>query len=140
MSRIGIRIARFVPCVVLCALCFNGCREESPPLQLADLSDGESLYLTRVVVLERAKAIALVDRKLGNTLLDSLHTAWGDSALQQALAGAPTDPTRSSRVHELMGRILEAERDSLLDAARPDRLGAPLPDPPPRAVEEAKKK
>lgn len=129
------RIAAPLVCVLLLSALLPACRSQAPELRLADLTGPESLYVSRIVVLERAKAIALVDRRLGNTVLDSLHAAWGDSALQQTLVGAPSDPERSARVHALLVRILEAERDSLLEAPRADRLGAPLPDPPPVPVE-----
>ncbi|MBU8871570.1 MAG: hypothetical protein KOO60_11960 [Gemmatimonadales bacterium] len=114
-----------------CLLSAMGCRQEKPDLELKDLTTAENLYLTRIVVLERAKAVTLVDRKTGTALLDSLAAAWGDTSLATALAGAPANPSRSARVHELLIRVLKAERDSLLKAPRPDRLAAPLPDPPP---------
>lgn len=129
------RIAAPLVCMLLLTALLPACEKEEPELGLADLTGAESLYVSRIVVLERAKAIALVDRKLGNAVLDSLHAAWGDSALPEALAGAPTAPRRSARVHALLVRILEAERDSLLEAPRVDRLGAPLPDPPPAPVD-----
>jgi hypothetical protein len=72
-----------------------------------------------------------VDRPLGDTLLDSLATAWGDSALGETAALVPTDPVRAGQVANFLHRVLEAELDSLLLAPRPDRLAAPLPDPPP---------
>jgi hypothetical protein len=132
MSRIG----AFIPwLLLLVTLTATGCEKTVPELRLADLTEAETFYVSRIVLLERAKAVALVDRPAGNALLDSLHAAWGDSALYEALAGAPTDPTRSNRVHGLLMRILEAERDSLVGAARPDRLTAPLPDPAPPAAE-----
>jgi hypothetical protein len=111
-------------------LALAGCEPEEPPkLQLDDLSPTELTYIEQLVVLERAKAVALIDRETGTALLDSLATAWGDSALQDARNLTPDDPQRSRQVHDLLLRILEAETDSLISAARPDRLGAPLPDP-----------
>jgi hypothetical protein len=104
------------------------------PLRLADLTAPERAYVTRFVVLERARAVALVDRTTGDALLDSLAAAWGDSSLAGAQAALPADPRRQALLHGLLGRILLAEQDSLLDAARPGRLDAPLPDPPPGAA------
>ncbi len=114
--------------MILVGLVQAGCRDEDPSLRLDQLRPGERTYIQRIVTLERAKAVALVDRTLGRTLLDSLATAWGDSSEQETLAGIPTDPTRARLVNELLGRILAAEEDSLLAAPRPRRLQAPLPD------------
>ena len=108
-----------------------GCEQEKTDLRLADLTEAETLYVSRIVILERAKAVALVDRVAGATVLDSLATAWGDSSLQETLVGAPSDPRRSSQVHELLVRLLKAERDSLMQSPHPYRLSAPLEDPPP---------
>jgi hypothetical protein len=108
-----------------------GCNNEKTELQLGDLTTAETQYLTRIVILERAKAVALVDRENGSALLDSLATAWGDSSMEKTIAGAPTDPHRSVLVHSLLARILTAERDSLMAAPRSDRLSIPLQDPPP---------
>ena len=108
-----------------------GCKEENTQLQLDDLTPAETRYVTRIVILERAKAVALIDRKGGTALLDYLAVAWGDSSRNFTAAGAPSDPHRSVQVHTLLARILTAERDSLIDAARPDRLAVPLQDPPP---------
>lgn len=129
------RIAAPLVCLSLLMALLPACERQEPELRLADLTEAESLYVSRIVVLERAKAIALIDRKLGNVVLDSLHVAWGDSALPEALAGAPVDPVRSARVHALLVRMLEAERDSLIGAPRRDRLAAPLPDPEPVPLE-----
>lgn len=123
---------------LLCALAAvaagAGC--ESPgELRLDDLDSGERLYVTRVVVLERAKAVALADRSAGDALLDSLAAAWGDSSLVETEAGAPDDPARAAAVGRLLQRVLESELDSLVLAPRADRLSAPLPDPQPAAAE-----
>ncbi len=117
--------------LVLC-LPLHGCGRDKPgDIQLADLNQGEYRYVSRMVVLERAKAVALNDRDTGEALLDSLAIAWGDSALPETAAGVPDDPIRAQLVGRLLGRILEAELDSLLFHPRPDRLAAPLPDPAP---------
>jgi hypothetical protein len=102
-------------------------------LRLGDLDEGERRYVDRVVVLERAKAVALVDRPRGAALLDSLAAAWGDSSLAETEAGVPRDPARAAALGRLLQRILVAELDSLVHAPRPDRLAAPLPDPEPVA-------
>ncbi|MBA4378438.1 MAG: hypothetical protein C0395_07250 [Gemmatimonas sp.] len=115
---------------VLWLLAGAGCGPQGGrPLRLSDLTPSEHAYVTRFVTLERARAVALVDRGRGEALLDSLAVSWGDSSLASAQAALPADPRRQALLHGLLGRILRAEQDSLLDAARPDRLGAPLPDP-----------
>lgn len=112
-------------------LAVAGCAPEGGrPLRLSDLTPPERLYVTRFVTLERARAVALVDPGRGEALLDSLAVSWGDSSLAAARAALPADPRRQALLHGLLGRILRAEQDSLLDAPRPGRLGAPLPDPP----------
>ena len=113
---------------LVCGL-IAGCEEDTTPLQLADLTADEHLYLERVVQLERAKAVALVDRETGLALLDSLAADWGDSSLAETKTLVPSEPKRSAAVADLLLRILAAENDSLLHAPRPDRLAAPLPDP-----------
>jgi hypothetical protein len=119
--------------LLLVATCIlsSGCTKEPQPLQLADLTPGERLFIARVVTLERAKAVALVDRPVGEALLDSLAAAWGDSSLALTLRGVPSEPRRSAAVSDLLTRILTAEEDSLLNSPRPDRLTAPIPDPIP---------
>lgn len=108
--------------------------ETGGELRVDDLESGERLYVTRIVVLERAKAVALADRPAGEALLDSLAAAWGDSSLAETEAAVPDDPERAAAVGRLLRRILEAELDSLVLAPRPDRLAAPLPDPQPVAT------
>jgi hypothetical protein len=116
---------------VLWLLAGAGCGPQGGrPLRLSDLTPAEREYVTRFVTLERARAVALVDRSRGEALLDSLAVSWGDSSLALAQAALPADPRRQALLHGLLGRILRAEQDSLLDAPRPGRLGAPLPDPP----------
>lgn len=118
-----------------------GCGDpESPPtLQLGDLDQGELQYVSRILILERAKAVALVDRPAGDALLDSLAYAWGDSAAAETSALVPSDPVRAAQVANLLNRMLEAELDSLLHAPRPDRLAAPLPDPLPAPADPENK-
>jgi hypothetical protein len=113
-----------------------GC-ESAGELRPDDLEPGELRYVTRVVVLERAKAVALADRAAGDALLDSLAAAWGDSSLAETEAGVPDDPGRAAAVGRLLQRILEAELDSLVLAPRPDRLAQPLPDPEPAGAAPA---
>ena len=133
--RMSFRIFSLLLLPLLLAL--SACDREGPTeIRLADLDEGEYRYVSRLVILERAKAVALVDRPTGNALLDSLSTAWGDSARAETIAGVPSDPRRAQQVGRLLGRILEAELDSLLFSPRPDRLSAPLPDPDPRAPTE----
>ena len=42
-----------------------------------------------------------------------------------------SNPLRIAAVHDLLLRILDAERDSLIHSPTAARLSAPLPDPPP---------
>lgn len=110
-------------------LFLGACDQPEKPLQLADLTSDEHTYVERLVVLERAKAVVLADRDLGNTVLDSLALAWGDSAEVETAAMAPLDPIRSKALHELLKRIVVAEKDSLIQNPSPLRLTAPLIDP-----------
>lgn len=126
-----------LPALLLLSACE---KKEHPPLQVEDLTPGELLYIYRLVTLERAKAVALLDRPTGDSILDSLAIAWGDSARKDTAAGLSGDPIRARQVGNLLKRILEAERDSLIQAARPDRLYAPLPNPPPPDPEQEKEK
>jgi hypothetical protein len=137
----SVRSASLAPAALACLLLAGlagqtGCERTDRPLTRADLSEDEARYVERVVVLERAKAFALTDRAAGNVLLDSLATAWGDSALEQTAAGIPGEPTRAAAVAHLLARILEAEQDSLVHAPRAGRLAAPLPEPAPPAPAE----
>lgn len=129
---------RRIPSLILLALLapLSSCREEPRPLAMADLSPAEREYVSRFVVLERARAVALSDRPAGEALLDSLAAAWGDSALARAEAALSSDTARLAAFHDLLARILEAEEDSLLQAPVPSRLTAPLPPPAPPADEE----
>lgn len=103
------------------------CDDGAPPVALDELDPAEREYLTRFVVLERARAVSFADRTLGEALLDSLAADWGDSSLVDAQAALPDDPQRMAALHALLEAVLEAEKDSLLEAPRPDRLSAPLP-------------
>ncbi len=121
---------------VLVLLALGGCKDGDEALRLADLTPAEERYVTRFVVLERARAVAMVDREAGDALLDSLAASWGDSALVETLGALPDDPARQAKLHTLLGAILEAEADSLLAAPEPRRLGEPLADPPPAPTPE----
>lgn len=111
------------------------CETPDKDLQLADLSQDEHLYIQRLIVLERAKAIAFNDHTLGDVVLDSLSLAWGDSAQTLTAQMAPKEPLRSAAVHDLLARILAAEQDSLMAVPLRRRLAAPLPDPVPEQPE-----
>ena len=108
-----------------------GCSDgPDPDLVVGDLTDAERMFIERVIVLERARAVALQDRETGDALLDSLAAAWGDSSLAETAHGMPDDPRRAAQVGRLLATLLAAEQDSLVFAASPERLTAPLPDPP----------
>jgi hypothetical protein len=106
-----------------------GCEKNDAPLAIADLSGAEYVFVERMVLLERAKAAALVDRANGDVLLDSLAAAWGDSSLALTQAGAPRDPLRSEAVGALLRRVIQAEQESLLTSSGFDRWLLPLPEP-----------
>ncbi|PID81692.1 hypothetical protein CSB20_01795 [bacterium DOLZORAL124_64_63] len=110
-------------------LLLGGCEAQETPLQWQDLSPAEQTYVRRLVILERAKAVALHDRESGAAVLDSLAIAWGDSAAAEARALAPTDPTRSRLLSAYLLRVLEAEKDSLMTAPTARCLAAPIPRP-----------
>ena len=119
--------------ILLCAILAlaAGCQDGRDHLELADLDPGERQVVERYVILERARAVSLADPPRGVAILDSLAAAWGDSAGREAEAALPTDPERAEQIHDLMRRLLEAERDSLVYAPEPRRLSAPLPAPVP---------
>jgi hypothetical protein len=102
-------------------------------LDLDDLTPAEREFVTRFVVLERARAVALAEPAVGTALLDSLAAAWGDSANAVARGQVPALPARAAAVYELLGRLLTAESDSLLHAPLARRLTAPLPQGAPLA-------
>jgi hypothetical protein len=106
----------------------TGCQEQPESLQLADLTPGESLIVERMVILERAKDVALIDRDTGEALLDSLSGAWGDSSLAKTQAGAPVEPGRAEAFGVLLRRVMAAEQESLLTTPGSARLHSPLPD------------
>lgn len=130
-SRPGAALTAGIALCCLLAVPLAGCGRDDSALGLDDLSPAELRYVERFVVLERARAVALDDRAAGEALLDSLAAAWGDSALAEAQAAIVTGPERLAELHLLLGRILDAERDSLLRSPSAARLAAPLPDPPP---------
>lgn len=109
----------------------TGCEKDQEPLTLDDLSGDEYVVVERMVVLERAKAVALLDRASGEAILDSLAVAWGDSSLEMTILGAPRDPVRAEAVATLLRRIMEAEQESLKTSSGLERLTNPLLDPPP---------
>jgi hypothetical protein len=123
--------ARVIPSgwLLLCGVLLLGCQGKSTALRLKDLKAAERQYIEHFVILERARAVAMVDAEAGNALLDSLAAAWGDSALEDAGHGLSRQPGRMAAVNELLIRIVDAERDSLLLAPFARRLTAPLPDP-----------
>jgi hypothetical protein len=115
----------------------TGCGKNDAPLALSDLSGDEFIFVERMVILERAKTAALLDRQIGDAILDSLAAAWGDSSFPLTLVGAPRDPLRSEAVGTLLRRVLEAEQESLLTSTGLDRLDQPLPEPKPEPEPEA---
>lgn len=119
-------MTRLALAILIPTLLLSACDQAEEELQLADLTSAEYTYVQRLVVLERAKAIALHDRDLGNTVLDSLSEAWGDSVEAETAALAPTDPLRSREVHDLLKRVVSAEKDSLMLSPTILRLSAPL--------------
>ena len=120
-----------LPLLLTCLLAPAGCEnKDDSPLTLDDLSGGEYVYVERIVILERAKAMALIDRTAGDAILDSLAADWGDSSLALTLSGVPSDPLRAEAVAALLRRVLAAEQDSLRVSSAFGRLARPLPDPP----------
>lgn len=120
----SLKLTLLIPVLLL-----GACEKPEEELQLADLTPGEFTYIERIVILERAKAVAFNDRDLGNTILDSLSLAWGDSVEAATAALAPDEPARCQAVHDLLKRIVIAERDSLVHSPYPYRLAVPLADP-----------
>ncbi|MGD9548618.1 MAG: hypothetical protein AB7V45_13915 [Candidatus Krumholzibacteriia bacterium] len=123
------RAKKGLACLAATLVLAAGCEKGEPRLEVADLTPGELVYVQRVVVLERARAVALMDEPLGEAILDSLASAWGDSSLERTIELAPAEPERAVLVNDLLLRILEAEEDSLMEAPRADRIARPLPDP-----------
>ncbi len=114
----------------------TGCDKNDAPLALSDLSGDEFIFVERMVILERAKTAALLDREAGDAILDSLFVAWGDSSFPLTQVGAPRDPVRSEAVGTLLRRVLGAEQESLLTSTGLDRLNQPLPEPLPEPKPE----
>ncbi len=131
-----VRIVRIIVTLALLLSVVAGCDREDRPLRLADLTPDERVFVERFIVLERARALALVDAAAGDAALDSLAAAWGDSALVEARASLPDDAVRQAALQVLLAEILDAEEDSLVLAPTVRRLSAPLADPPARAAAE----
>jgi len=125
-----------LPVLIPVLMPFAGCEKNDAPLALSDLSGDEFVFVERMVILERAKTAALLDRETGDALLDSLAVAWGDSSFPLTLVGAPRNPVRSEAVGTLLRRVLEAEQDSLLTSNGRDRLNLPIPEPKPEPEPE----
>ena len=125
----------YLPLLLACLLPAAGCEKDDSPLTLDGLSGGEFVFVERMVLLERAKTVALLDRTAGDALLDSLAADWGDSSLSLTLTGAPDDPIRAEAVAALLRRVLAAEQDSLKVSSPFDRMTRPLPDPAPEVPE-----
>lgn len=123
--------ARHLPAAFALASCVAAaaCTHRESQLTPRDLTRDEVLYVTRVLVLERARAAVLTDPGRGAALADSLRTAWGDSALPRTVELAPADPERAAGVHQLLLRLLAAEQDSLLRLGGRRPLDAPWPAP-----------
>jgi hypothetical protein len=119
----------FLPLLLAGLALASGCEKADAPLAMADLSGAEYVFVERMVLLERAKAAALLDRPNGDVLLDSLAVAWGDSSLELTAAGAPKDPIRSEAVGALLRRVIQAEQESLMTTSGFDRWNLPLPEP-----------
>ena len=132
----SIRLAALVPLLLLLGSA-TGCDGEAEQLRLNDLTPNELDFVTRFLILERARAVALVDPDRGEALLDSLTADWGDTSQAAVSANLPADPLRAAALYELLGRVLVAEQDSLLQAPLPRRLTDPLPDPLPAPTSEA---
>jgi hypothetical protein len=115
----------------------TGCGKNDAPMALSVHSGDEFIFVERMVILERAKTAALLDRQIGDAILDSLAAAWGDSSFPLTIVGAPRDPLRSEAVGTLLRRVLEAEQESLLTSTGLDRLDQPLPEPKPEPEPEA---
>ena len=130
---------RFPAAVLLlaCLLGFAGCGSAPEDLTLDDLTAEEAEYLTRFVVLERARAVSFENRERGEALLDSLAVAWGDSAVDEALALLPGDPDRLAAFHGLLERVLAAEADSLLASPFAVPLDAAPTPPRPEPADDA---
>ncbi len=139
LLRLSLSVTYFAGLCLICTL-ISGCENTADSLQMKDLTQEETLFIQRMVILERTKAVALVDKETGFALLDSLAIAWGDSALERTQELAANSPLRSAAVGKLLGQILKAERDSLVNAPRPDRIPLPVSDPLPSTHPEQSQK
>jgi len=124
------KLSRACCAILLLASCLPACHNGEKTLHLKDLTPAERRYVVRFVTLERARAVAMVNSERGQALLDSLAAAWGDSSLAETEHGLSSRPRRAAAVQDLLVRILDAERDSLLHVPEARRLAAPLPEPP----------
>ena len=127
-----LRLCRFVALLAGAWFSLASCSRDDG-LEWRDLSAGEREFITRFIVLERARAVSLTRPQRGAALLDSLTTAWGDSANPIARQQVPAEPPRAAAIYALLGRMLAAEADSLVSAPEARRLAAPLPRPTPAA-------
>jgi len=134
MYRFHRRIAPALLASFTCLTLLASCGEAG--LDLDDLTPAERDFVTRFVVLERARAVALAEPAVGAALLDSLAVAWGDSANVIARGQVPARADRAVAVYDLLGRLLAAESDSLVHAPVARRLAAPLPRGAPRTAPE----
>jgi hypothetical protein len=127
--RAAVRAAAALVLVLAQMAAGGGCDRRERPLTPRDLTDDESVYVTRILVLERVRAALVDDPFRGSALGDSLAAAWGDSARARTLDLAPTDPDRAALVHELLLRLLAAEQDSLLRLGGRRAIDAAWPAP-----------
>ncbi|MFT5232812.1 MAG: hypothetical protein ACI9UK_002196 [Candidatus Krumholzibacteriia bacterium] len=115
---------------LLCGALFNsvGCSPDESELELTDLTAGEHQFIDKTITVERALAVTYINREIGNSLLDSLSAAWGDSAVTEITSKLPSNPKRAIKVDELLLRLLIAEQDSFAMNPGANRLHLPLPD------------
>lgn len=125
MLRCSYRLPRVLAMILASGMLLSACGDRR--LELDDLTAPEREFVTRFVILERARAVALAQPTIGAALLDSLAAAWGDSANVSARNQVPSEPARAAAVYELLTQILAAEADSLVQAPVARRLAAPLP-------------
>jgi len=111
----------------LALIFLGGCDRNDGELSLDDLTVGERNFIDKIVSVERALAVSYIHREAGNTLLDSLAADWGDSVSTAVMAQLPTDPKRTTKVDELLLRLITAEQDSFKLQPGANRLDLPLP-------------
>ena len=114
----------------------SGCNTGPDSLSLDDLSVAEREYIEKYVILERARAVAMVDGVVGTALLDSLAVAWGESSGVAIGNALPIEPIRAAAVQNLLHKILVAENDSLVFAPFAHRVTEPLPEPGPPTADQ----